>query len=96
MSWPEIAHDEPVEPTLEVDALLAWLLNPQGVWLQQLGLHVSESVEPVLDLEALQPTLERHGLLEDDLNGDLIDVDTTELAGTAGGTGGVCRQGPGG
>ena len=75
LSWPEIAHDEPVEPTLSFDALLAWLLNPQGVWLQQLGLHASESVEPVLDLEALQLTpLERHGLLDDDLNGDLTDA----------------------
>ena len=60
--------------TLSYDDLVAWLVNPQGAWLQQLGLHPSESVEPVHDLESLQlNALERHLLLSADLENDLIE-----------------------
>ncbi len=75
LAWPLSwrAQTEPAPPALGFDALLAWLVNPQGTWLQQLGLHASESVEPVQDLESVQlNALERHLLLQADLDDDLI------------------------
>ncbi len=76
LAWPLTwtLQNNPSQVALGFDDLLAWLVNPQGAWLQQLGLHPSESVEPIHDLESLQlNALERHLLLSADLENDLIE-----------------------
>ena len=76
LAWPlskSVSPGPTTDAVLGFDGLLAWLQNPQGAWLQQLGLHTGESIEPIQDLESVQlNALERHLLLNAELDDDLI------------------------
>ncbi len=72
LSWSPLEPDDTVDP-LSQEELLQWLVDPQSAWLRQLGLHPSERVDPVEDLEALALTsLLQAQLLNQDLEGHLL------------------------
>ena len=76
LSWSPLEPDDTVDP-LSQEELLQWLVDPQSAWLRQLGLHPSERVEPVEDLEALALTsLLQAQLLNQDLEGHLLAAET--------------------
>ena len=76
LSWSPLEPDDTVEP-LSQEELLQWLVDPQSAWLRQLGLHPSERVDPVEDLEALALTsLLQAQLLNQDLEAHLLAADS--------------------
>ena len=76
LSWSPLEPDDTVDP-LSQEELLQWLVDPQSAWLRQLGLHPSERVDPVEDLEALALTsLLQAQLLNQDLEDHLLAAET--------------------
>jgi len=76
LSWSPLEPDDTVAP-LSQEELLQWLVDPQSAWLRQLGLHPSERVDPVEDLEVLALTsLLQAKLLNQDLEAHLLAADS--------------------
>lgn len=75
--WDPPEPPDPPEPTaLPVEELLRWMIQPQAAWLRHRRLHPGEGVEPVRDLDDLElDALQRHGLLEESLDLQLLGRD---------------------
>lgn len=87
LSWSPLEPDDTVDP-LSQEQLLQWLVDPQSAWLRQLGLHPSERVDSVEDLEALAlSSLLQAQLLNQNLEDHLLAAETPAWCETLAGQG---------